>query len=125
MLRKFALAIALLSGWTLFGQQVIDCNSCVVVAAPVHQVVLNWTASTDGGVVTVYRAPGTCSTSSVFASITTGVAANTYTDSTVTVGSFCYQVTTVVNGSESKPSNQVTAVILPASPTSLVVGSSQ
>ena len=84
-----------------------------------HSVTLNWTASTDGGVVTVYRAAGVCSTSSVFASITTGVATNTFTDSTVTVGSFCYQVTTVVNGLESKPSNQVTAVVLPQAPSGL------
>jgi hypothetical protein len=124
-MRKFALAVALLSAWSLFGQQVIDCNSCIVVAAPTHQVVLNWTASVDGGVVTVYRAAGACSASSVFTAITTGVAANTFTDSTVTVGSFCYQVTTVVNGSESLPSNQITARILPSPPTALAVGSSQ
>lgn len=93
-------------------------------AAP-HSVALSWTASTDGGVVTVYRASGACSTSSVFASITTGVATNTFTDSTVTVGSFCYQVTTVVNGLESQPSNQVTARILPQAPTSLTIPSSQ
>ncbi len=99
-------------------------SSVQTQAAP-HNVVLTWAASTDGGVVTVYRAPGACSTSSVFAAITTGVAVNTYTDSTVTVGSFCYQVTTVVNSVESGPSNQVTARILPQNPTSLVVGSSQ
>ena len=97
----------------------------ITPASAAHNVVLTWTASPDGGVVTVYRAPGACSTSSVFASIASGVAVNTYTDSTVTVGSFCYQVTTVVTGVESKPSNQVTAVILPSSPTGLVVGSSQ
>lgn len=89
-------------------------------AAP-HSVTLNWTASSDGGVVTVYRAAGACSTSSVFASITTGVAANTFTDSTVSVGAFCYQVTTVVNGVESLPSNQVTARVLPQAPTALTV----
>lgn len=93
--------------------------------AATHQVVLNWTASVDGGVVTVYRAPGACSSSSTFAAVTTGVAANTFTDATVTVGSFCYQVTTVVNGVESLPSNQVTARILPQAPTSLTIGSSQ
>jgi len=94
-------------------------------AAPTHQVVLNWLASADGGAVTIYRAPGACSASSVFASISSGVTANTYTDSTVTVGSFCYQVTTIVNGVESLPSNPVTVRLLPGAPTSLVVGSSQ
>lgn len=99
--------------------------SVVAQAQAAHQVVLAWTASVDGGVVTVYRAPGACSTSSTFTSITTGVATNTYTDSTVTVGAFCYQVTTVVNGVESLPSNQVTARILPSAPTSLTISSSQ
>ena len=88
--------------------------------AATHQVMLSWTASTDGGVVTVYRAPGACSTTSVFTAVTTGVALNTYTDTTVTVGTFCYQVTTVVNGAESLPSNQVTARVLPLAPTTLV-----
>jgi hypothetical protein len=97
---------------------IIFLLSSNATAAP-HNAVLTWTASTDGGAVTVYRAPGACSSSSVFVSITTGVAANTFTDSTVTVGSFCYQVTTVVNGNESKPSNQVTAVILPSPPSGL------
>lgn len=89
-----------------------------VKAAP-HSVVLTWTASVDGGAVTVYRATGACSVSSVFASITTGIAANTYTDGTVGIGAFCYQVTTIVNGRESAPSNQITAVVLPSPPTSL------
>lgn len=89
-----------------------------VTAAP-HSVVLTWTPSVDGGAVTVYRATGACSVSSVFASITTGIAANTYTDGTVGIGAFCYQVTTIVNGRESAPSNQITAVVLPSPPTSL------
>ena len=85
-----------------------------------HSVVLTWTASVDGGAVTVYRAPGACSASSVFASVTTGVTANTYTDSAISVGTYCYQITTVVNGTESLPSNQATARILPSAPTALV-----
>lgn len=90
-----------------------------------HSVVLNWTASIDGGIVTVYRASGTCSPTSVFTSISSGVITNTFTDTTVNVGSFCYQVTTIVNGKESLPSNQVSAVILPQPPQTLVIGSSQ
>jgi len=108
----------------LAGLLVLIANVAQAQAAP-HSVTLNWTASTDGGLVTVYRAAGACSTSSVFASITTGVAVNTYTDTTVTVGAFCYQVTTVVNGQESLPSNQVTARILPQAPSALIVGASQ
>jgi hypothetical protein len=85
-----------------------------------HQVTLTFTPSVDGGVVTVYRAPGACSTSSVFSTVTTGLAVSTYVDTGLSVGTYCYEVTTVVNGTESLPSNQVTARILPASPTTLV-----
>ena len=90
-------------------------------AAGTHTVTLTWTASVDGGVYTVYRAPGACSSTSTFASITSGVAGTTYADTGLAPGSFCYEVTTVVNGAESAPSNQAPAVILPASPGTLSV----
>ena len=106
-MKRITLALALLFAIPLFGQGA-------------HQVTLTWTASTDGGAVTVYRASGACSTSSIFTAVTTGVAVNTFVDSTVTVGSFCYEVTTVVGGAESLPSNQVTARILPGAPTALL-----
>src|ERR1700761_6485807 len=88
---------------------------------PNHSVQLSWTASTDtGGTVNVYRAPGSCS--GTFTQLKTGVAAaGPYTDTTVTVGTFAYQVTAVVGGAESKPSNCVVASILPAAPTVLVI----
>jgi hypothetical protein len=86
-----------------------------------HTVTLTWTASPDGGVVTVYRATGTCSTVPLtFTAISTGVTGTTYVDSGIAPGKFCYQVTTVVNGAESLPSNQAQAVILPLAPTTLV-----
>lgn len=85
-----------------------------------HQVTLTWTASVDGGAITVYRAPGACSSGSVFSAISTGVAVNNYVDVALSVGSYCYEVTTVVNGTESVASNQVTARILPSAPTTLV-----
>jgi hypothetical protein len=84
-----------------------------------HTVALTWTASIDGGVVSVYRATGACSPSSIFTKVTSGVTGLTYTDTALTPGTYCYQVTTVVNNAESNPSNQVTAVILPAPPTTL------
>jgi hypothetical protein len=91
------------------------------LAQGTHKVTLTWTASPDGGVVTVYRAIGTCSTSLTFTSITSGVAGTTYADSALAPGRYCYQVTTVVNGAESVPSNQAQAVILPSSPSSLTL----
>lgn len=86
-----------------------------------HQVTLTWSASIDGGAYTVYRATGTCSSSLTFTAISTGVAATVYVDSGIAPGAFCYQVTTVLNGAESLPSNQAQARILPASPTSLTL----
>jgi len=75
-----------------------------------HSVVLNWTASPDGGTVNVYRG-GT--------QIANGLTANTYTDSGVAVGSYTYYVTTTVNGAESGPSNQITVTVSPQPPSSL------
>ena len=87
-----------------------------------HSVTLNWTASTDtGGTVNVYRTAGACSTSATFTKIATGVvAAGPYVDSGIAVGNYCYQVTAVVGGAESVPSNQAPASVLPNAPTILV-----
>jgi hypothetical protein len=87
-----------------------------------HSDVLTWTASTTTGVTyNVYRAPGTCSTSSIFASLATGVSPVTYTDASPLVGVQCYYVTAAVNGVESVPSNKisVTSLVLPQPPTGL------
>lgn len=86
-----------------------------------HTATLTWTASPDGGVYTVYRATGTCSSTLTFSSISVGVTGTTYADAGLAPGKFCYQVTTVVNGAESVPSNQAQAVILPSPPSALVV----
>jgi hypothetical protein len=95
-------------------------------------VVLSWTASTDAAAnptltYNVYKFSGVCTTtgSPVFTKINTApVTTLTYTDSTVTTGTFCYYVTAVLNGAESAPSTQVSAVILLAAPTLLKVTSS-
>lgn len=90
-----------------------------------HSVSLEWTASTDSGVsYNVYRFSGACPASGTagFSKITTAtVIATAYTDTTVAPGSYCYYATAVLNGAESLPSNLVSAVILPAAPTSLSV----
>ena|ERR1700761_1963868 len=83
-----------------------------------HSISLAWTASADGGTVNVYRASGSCS--ATFSQLATGVAAGgPYADSTVTAGQWSYQVTAVVGGAESAPSNCVTLTVLPQSPQAL------
>jgi hypothetical protein len=87
-----------------------------------HEVDLTWTASTDGGLVTVYRAPAACGTSGqVFAKLTTSApAGGPYKDTAVTSGTWCYYVTATVNGAESLPSNNAAATVPTAPPTGLV-----
>lgn len=85
-------------------------------AAGTHTVTLTWAASTDGGLYSIYRAAGNCGAAAAFNFSVTGISALTYQDLNMGPGAYCYQVTTVVNGAESVPSNQASAVILPASP---------
>jgi hypothetical protein len=91
-----------------------------------HTVALSWGASPDAAAnptlsYTVYRASGACSTSPLFAPVATNVAqTDIFTDTALAPGVYCYQVTAVLNGAESLPSNQVTARILPSAPTTLV-----
>jgi hypothetical protein len=105
---------------------VIACIALIAITSAAiaqssHSVTLTWTASPDGGTVNVYRAPGACSTSAAFTKITTGVvAAGPYVDNGIAVGNYCYQVTAVVGGAESVPSNQAPASVLPSAPTVLV-----
>jgi len=87
-----------------------------------HTVSLTWTASPDGGTVNVYRASGACT--ATFSPLTTNQAsAGPYTDSTASVGTFSYQITAVVGGAESAPSNCVTVTISPQPPTGLTAAS--
>jgi hypothetical protein len=92
-----------------------------------HSVQLNWNASPDQAAnptlsYNIYKAPTACTNTPVFTKLAaTAADALTFTDSSVSVGqSLCYQVTSVLNGLESVPSNSVTAVILPGAPSSLV-----
>jgi fibronectin type 3 domain-containing protein len=74
-----------------------------------HYVTLNWQDSVNpsGTTYNVYRASGSCSDSPSFSQIATGIAALTYSDTNVTVGSeYCYEVTAVdSSGDESADSN--------------------
>jgi hypothetical protein len=93
---------------------------------PAHSAVLTWgpspsAVSNPGIVYNVYRASGICSGSSTFSMLKAGVTGLTYTDSTITTGAWCYELTAALGGVESKPSNQVTAALLVAPPTTVTV----
>ncbi len=87
--------------------------TAAILSAQGHNVTLNWTDTLNpaGTTWNVYRAPSACTASSVFVKLTaTALTVKTYTDSTVVSGSYCFQVTAVLNGVESVPSNQASAV---------------
>lgn len=74
-----------------------------------------------GTAYNVYRAPGQCSTSSVFSMISSGITLKTYDDTGLSTGTYCYHVTATANGLESLPSNTASAKVLPHPPTKLTV----
>jgi hypothetical protein len=89
-----------------------------------HSVSLSWTASIDAAAnpsltYSVYRATGSCT--ATFTKINTNVTLSVYTDPSMQPGSYCYKVTSVLNGAESVFSNSASAVILPAPPTNAAV----
>lgn len=103
----------------------------LVASAAPHSVALSFTKSVDdtgatGSGYTTWRLSGVCPASvttttgftSLNASLFTG---NTYTDSTVTPGSYCYVITFTAASATSVPSNTASAVILPAAPTNVTV----
>ena len=96
-----------------------------------HTVTLTWTASADmpnpipaGSGYNVYRgtAPGAEGATPINGA--TPVAANTYIDTTATIGVYDYYLKTVLNGAISVASVEVSTVILPAPPTNLVAAAS-
>jgi hypothetical protein len=107
-------------------------NLCIAVllcaasalAQTTHSATLTWTEvspNPTGTTYTVWRAPGLCSGSPVFAKIATAIAAKTYVDTSVTVGGYCFAVTATFNGAESPQSNTKPAQILPFAPSELNV----
>ncbi len=84
-----------------------------LLSAQGHSVTLNWSdiINPSGTTWNVYRAPGACTASPVFVKLNAAaVTVKTYVDSTVVSGSYCFQVTAVLNGIESLPSNSIGAV---------------
>lgn len=83
-----------------------------------HTATLSWVDTqnpTTATTYTVYRATGLCSGTPAFSKLASSVTGTTYADATVIAGNYCYQVTAVVNGVESAPSNQALAPV-PAFP---------
>jgi hypothetical protein len=81
-----------------------------------HSVILTWTASTDAAAnpsltYNVYRSP-TC-TGTFAKRNSSPITSTSYAETGVLPGSYCYQVTSVLSGSEGVPSNQA-AVLIPA-----------
>ena len=89
-----------------------------------HQVVLQWTASIDVPADSYNVLRGTAAGQEASTPINSApITGTTYTDSTVEPGTWFYVVESIANGVSSVPSNEVSAVILPAAPTDLVVSS--
>lgn len=109
----------------LFGSLAVVLLSCVGAKAqttpPTHSVTLAWvdTQNPSGTTYNVYRATGLCSGTPVFSKLATAVPVFTYTDSTVTPGNYCYQVTATAGGVESAPSNDVNPAVPSFSPVEL------
>jgi len=77
---------------------------------------LRWTASTSapGNPSLTYNVYRATSCAGTFTKINAAaVSATTYLDNQPAPGSYCYQVTAVLNSAESAPSNDATATILP------------
>lgn len=93
----------------------------VAYAQTTHSVSLAWqdTANPTGTTYNVYRATGLCSGTPTFNKIASAVTVKTYTDTTITPGNWCYQVTAVFQGSESVPSNSVNPNVPAFAPQSL------
>lgn len=109
---KFILAIALLF-------------APLSAMASSYSVALAWASGVNDSGYNVYRSTGKCPAvvnpsvtgfSKVGSSTTTS-----YTDSSVTAGTWCYFVTGTDAGTESAPSNAATSYVVPAAPTGLTV----
>jgi len=102
-----AIATALIAVATFFAPSAFAQQS--------QSAYLRWTASSSAAgnpslTYNVYRASSCAGT---FTEISTAVSSTTYLDNQPAPGSYCYQVTAVMNGIESIPSNDATATILP------------
>ncbi len=113
------------------------CSIGSVAQAQTHKFTGTWTLSTDDTTAfcsttgntcsqNSYRAPGVCSATSVFTLLgSLSATATTFSDTTLTPGTWCYAVTFVQNGQESvvflsTNSNFVTVSLRPSPQTGMV-----
>jgi hypothetical protein len=94
---------------------------CSTAQSATHSVTLNWADTSNPATTTysVYRAMGLCTGTPTFSKIASALTVKTYQDATVTPGNYCYQVTAVLNGAESVPSNSVNPNVPAFAPTGL------
>lgn len=95
--------------------------SVALQAQTPHSVTLTWSDTLNPSSTTynIYRAVGLCTGTPTFSIIATAVPTKTYTDTAVTSGDYCYEVTAAFNGVESAPSNTALALVpFSAAPTS-------
>lgn len=98
-------------------------------AQTAHSAAVSWSAPSDAissSTYNVYRAPGACPASGLgtltFVKLNaTPITGLSYTDTTITVGSWCFYGTQVQNGVESAPSNTAGGNVSPNAPTITVV----
>lgn len=97
--------------------------SITLQAQATRTVTLTWADAANPAVTTysVYRAPGVCSGTPVFAKIATGLTAKTYQDAAVAPGNYCYTATASTGGIESPQSTSAAAVVTPFAPDGLSI----
>jgi hypothetical protein len=96
--------------------------------AQAHSATLSWTAPSDavsGSTYNVYRASGSCPATvtpgSPWVQLKTGLTTTSYTDSTITVGAWCFYVTQVQASIESAPSTDAGGTAHPNSVVTVTV----
>lgn len=89
-----------------------------------RSVIVSWTdpnTGLTGQTYSVYRAPGLCSGTPVFAKIATGLTQKTFTDPSVAPGLYCYTATVSANSIESPQASSVSATVGPLALTGINV----
>lgn len=94
-----------------------------LLAQTQHSANLTWVDGQNppGVTYSVYRAPGLCSGTPVFAKLASALTTTTYQDTTVTPGNYCYSVTATVEGMESPQSAPAPASVPAFAPSNLNV----
>ena len=91
-------------------------------AQTARSVALSWTDTKNpaGTTYNAYRATAACTPVPTFTKINTApISTKSYTDSNVSLGTYCYYVTAVGGGLESAPSNNAGAAVAPYPPEGL------